>query len=147
MAYKYKFEKILSIKEREKDEAVNIYNQAVKRFEEAAQRLYDLLKQKEVAEAIQEQKLITGLSVQEIRHNQLLVENLKKVIDHQQQIVINTRNQMNFFQEKLKEKNIEVKKYEKIREKDFENYQLVEKFEDNKQMDEISLQQFMSKGN
>ena len=147
MAYKYKFEKILSIKEREKDEAVNIYNQAVKRFEEAAQRLYDLLKQKESAEAIQERKLITGLSVQEIRHNQLFVENLKKVIDHQQQIVINTRNQMNFFQEKLKEKNIEVKKYEKIREKDFENYQLVEKFEDNKQMDEISLQQFMSKGN
>ena len=147
MAYKYKFEKILSIKEREKDEAVNIYNQAVKRFEEAAQRLYDLLKQKESAEAIQERKLITGLSVQEIRHNQLFVENLKKVIDHQQQIVINARNQMNFFQEKLKEKNIEVKKYEKIREKDFENYQLVEKFEDNKQMDEISLQQFMSKGN
>lgn len=147
MAYKYKFEKILSIKEREKDEAVNIYNQAVKRFEEAAQRLYDLLKQKEAAEAIQERKLITGLSVQEIRHNQLFVENLKKVIDHQQQIVINARNQMNFFQEKLKEKNIEVKKYEKIREKDFENYQLVEKFEDNKQMDEISLQQFMSKGN
>jgi len=137
----------LSIKEREKDEAVNIYNQAVKRFEEAAQRLYDLLKQKESAEAIQERKLITGLSVQEIRHNQLFVENLKKVIDHQQQIVINARNQMNFFQEKLKEKNIEVKKYEKIREKDFENYQLVEKFEDNKQMDEISLQQFMSKGN
>ena len=96
---------------------------------------------------MQEQKLVSGLSVQEIRHNQLFVENLRKVIDHQQQIVINTRNQMNFFQEKLKEKNIEVKKYEKIKEKDFENYQLEEKFLDNKQMDEISLQQFMSKGN
>ena len=36
MAYKYKFEKILSIKEREKDEAVNIYNQAVKRFEDSS---------------------------------------------------------------------------------------------------------------
>ena len=147
MVYKYKFEKILSIKEREKDEAVNVYNQAVKRFEEAAKRLYDLLKQKEDAESMQEKKLLAGLSVQEIRHNQLFVENLKKVIDHQQQIVINTRNQMNFFQEKLKEKNIEVKKYEKIKEKDFENYQLEEKFLDNKQMDEISLQQFMSKGN
>lgn len=147
MGYQYKFEKILNIKEREQTEAVNRYNQATARFEEAAKKLYDLLKQKEELEALQEEKLLTGLSVIEMKQNQLFIGNLMKIIEHQQQIVMNTRNQMNFFQEKVKESTIEVKKYEKIKGKDFENYLLLEKFEDNKQMDEISLQQFMSKGN
>ena len=31
---------------------------------------------------------------------------------------MNARNQMNFYQEKLMQKNIEVKKYEKMKEKD-----------------------------
>lgn len=147
MGYQYKFEKILNIKEREQNEAVIRYNQAIARFEEAAKKLYDLLKQKEELEALQEEKLLTGLSVIEMRQNQLFIGNLMKIIEHQQQIVMNTRNQMNFFQEKVKESTIEVKKYEKIKEKDFENYLSLEKFEENKQMDEISLQQFMSKGN
>lgn len=147
MGYQYKFEKILNIKEREQSEAVNRYNQAIARFEEAAQKLYDLLKQKEDLEAAQQEKLLTGLSVIEMKQNQLFLGNLMKIIEHQQQIVMNTRNQMNFFQEKVRESTIEVKKYEKIKEKDFDNYLSLEKFEDSKQMDEISLQQFMSKGN
>lgn len=147
MGYQYKFEKILNIREREQSEAVNRYNQAIARFEEAAQKLYDLLKQKEDLESAQQEKLLTGLSIIEMKQNQLFLGNLMKIIEHQQQIVMNTRNQMNFFQEKVKESTMEVKKYEKIKEKDLENYLSLEKFEDSKQMDEISLQQFMSKGN
>lgn len=146
MQYQYKFEKILSIKEREKDEAFNVYNQAVKKFEEAAEKLYGLLKKKEDLESFQSARLVNGLPVQEMRHHQHFIFNLEKTISHTQQIVINARNHMNFYQEKLMEKNIEVKKYEKIKEKDFTNFTENMKQLEGKQMDDISIQQYMSRG-
>lgn len=147
MQYQFKFEKILVIKEREKDEALNIYSQAVKRFEEAAEKLYELLKKKEDLESHQSSRLVSGLPVQEIRHHQYFLQNLEKTISHYQQIVINARNHMNFYQEKLMEKNIEVKKYEKIKEKDLSKFTENQKQLEGKQMDDISIQQFMNRGN
>ena len=147
MQYQYKFEKILVIKEREKDEALNIYSQAVKRFEEAAEKLYELLKKKEDLESHQSSRLVSGLPVQEIRHHQYFLQNLEKTISHYQQIVINARNHMNFYQEKLMKKNIEVKKYEKIKEKDLSKFTENQKQLEGKQMDDISIQQFMNRGN
>ena len=76
------------------------------------------LKKKEDLESYQRSKLENGLSVQEIRHHQTFYYNLQKTIDHDQKMVVNARNQMNFYQEKLMQKNIEVKKYEMLKEKD-----------------------------
>lgn len=146
MQYQYKFEKILSIKEREKDEAFSVYNQAVKKFEEAAEKLYGLLKKKEDLESSQSERMINGMAVQEMRHHQHFIYNLEKTIKHYQQIVINARNHMNFYQEKLMEKNIEVKKYEKIKAKDFTSFTENMKQLEGKLMDDISIQQYMSRG-
>ncbi|MBU8877832.1 flagellar biosynthesis chaperone FliJ [Bacillus sp. FJAT-29790] len=147
MQYQFKFEKILTIKEREKDEAFNIYNQAVKRFEEAAEKLYEYLKKKEELEVYQSSRLVSGLPVQEIRHHQLFIHNLEKTINHYQQMVVNARHHMNYHQEKLMEKNIEVKKYVKIKEKDLTNFVEMTKQIEGRQMDDISIQQFMNRGN
>jgi len=146
MTYKYKFEKILTIKEREKEEVSATYNQAVKRFEEAAEKLYEVLKKKEDLEEFQLEKLATGLSVREIRHHQRFVGNLEKTIEHNQKMVVNARNTMGFYQEKLVEKNLEVKKYIKIKEKDFSKFRELEKASEAKQMDDISLQVYMQPG-
>ena len=78
----------------------------------------NLLKKKEDIENYQSARLVNGLPVQEIRHHQHFILNLQKTIDHYQKMVMNARNQMNFHQEKLMQKNIELKKYEKIKEKD-----------------------------
>ncbi|MFE7151723.1 flagellar export protein FliJ, partial [Heyndrickxia sporothermodurans] len=110
MKYQYKFEKILSLKEREKDEALSTYQKSVKRFENVAEELYQLLKKKEDLLDFQTSKLETGLSIQEIRHHQRFITNLEKSIKHYQDLVINARNQMNWYEQKLQEKNIEVKK-------------------------------------
>ncbi len=144
--YKYKFEKILTIKDKEKNDVRSKYNEAQKSFEQVAEKLYNLLKKKEELIDFQQKKLSTGLSVQDIRHNQLFMDNLEKLIDQCQKEVIQARNKMNLQQERLKEKNIEVKKYEKIKEKDLQKYLEVVKVVENKQMDEISIQQFLSKG-
>jgi flagellar protein FliJ len=147
MAYQFKFEKIMKLKEREKDEVLSTYNESVKRFEEAAESLFRSLKKKEDLESYQRSKLENGLSVQEIRHHQTFIHNLQKTIDHDQKVVVHTRNQMNFYQDKLLQKNIEVKKYEVLKEKGklvfLEELRQLEA----KQMDDISIQQYMHRGN
>ena len=146
MSYQYKFDKILTIKEKEKSDARAKYNEAQKSFEQVAEKLYNLLKKKEELIDFQQIKLSRGLSVQEIRHNQLFMGNLEKLIEQCQKEVMQARYKMNLQQDRLKEKNIEVKKYEKIKEKDLQKYLEVVKVAENKQMDEISIQQFLSKG-
>ncbi len=146
MAYKFKLEKIMNLKEREKDEVLSIYNDSVKKFEETAQKLYGVLKKKEDLEAYQSTKLVNGLSVQEIRHHQSFIVNLQKTIDHYQKMVMNARNQMLFYQDKLKQKNIEVKKYEILKEKDKLVFLEELKRVEDKQMDDISIQQYMHRG-
>ncbi|MDE5051496.1 flagellar export protein FliJ [Niallia taxi] len=146
MSYKFKFEKILTIKEREKDEASTDYNLAVKRFEDAAEKLYELLKRKEELEEYQSNKLVGGLSVQAIRHHQHFISNLAKMIEHSQQMVVNARNSMNYYQQKLVDKNLEVKKFVKIKEKDILHFINTEKALEAKQMDDISIQQYMQPG-
>jgi len=136
----------MTIKEREKDEASADYNQAVKRFEEAAEKLYELLKRKEELEEFQSNKLVSGLSVQSIRHHQHFINNLSKMIEHSQQMVVNARNSMNYYQQKLIDKNLEVKKFVKIKEKDLLQFIHTEKALEAKQMDDISIQQYMQPG-
>lgn len=146
MGYQFKFEKILSIREREKDEALSVYNESIKKFEEVAEKLYSLLKKKEDIENYQSSRLKEGLPIQEIRHHQQFIINIEKSIEHYQKMVMNARNRMNFYQEKLMEKNIEVKKYEKMKEKDALNFFKEMQMLENKQMDDISIQFYMNRG-
>ncbi|MFV2046518.1 flagellar FliJ family protein [Metabacillus sp. YM-086] len=53
---------------------------------------------------------------------------------------------MNEKQIKLMQKNIEVKKYEKLKEKQLEQYILATKHSENKQMDDLSIQSYMYRG-
>ncbi|TKC18658.1 flagellar export protein FliJ [Robertmurraya kyonggiensis] len=146
MSYQYKFARVLALKEREKEEAQSVYQDAVKKFEEVAERLYELLKKKEELEDFQASGLQGGLPILQIRHHQQFIGNLEKTIQHYQKMVINARNRMNLYQEKLMDKNIEVKKFEKIREKDFTHFMENLKATESKQMDDISIQHYMNWG-
>ncbi|MBN6887165.1 flagellar protein FliJ [Cytobacillus horneckiae] len=145
MPFNYKFDKLLAVRERQKEEALDMYNQSVKRFEETANKLYEILKKKEDLESYQSERLVVGLPVLEIRHHQQFVHNLEKTIDHYQKMVINARNQMNYYQDKLMETNTEVKKFEKMKEKSKLQYMAAEKLSEGRQMDDISIQQFMNR--
>lgn len=127
------------------DEAQVVYQDSVKKFEEAADRLYHLLKKKEDLESFQSDRLLGGLPVQEIRHHQQFIGNLEKSIAHYQKVVMNARSIMNFQQVQLMEKNQEVKKYEKIKEKDHLQFLADEKYAESKMMDEVSIQQYMNR--
>lgn len=145
--FRYKFEKILTVREKEKADAQAKYGEAVNKFEEIANKLYKLLKKKEDLLQYQQEKMLEGLSVNELRQHQVFLDNVEKTIAHCQQQVIAARQRMEAYQAVLIERNIEVKKYEKIKEKQFERHMEASKAEESIQMDDISIQTFLSKEN
>jgi flagellar protein FliJ len=147
MTYTFKFEKILTLKEREKEEVRESYRDSVEKFEKIAGKLYELLKKKEDLLNFQSEKMVSGLSVQDIRHNQNFITNIEKTIDYYQGLVIQARNRMNWHEQKLSEMNVEVKKYEKIRENDFNRYKEILHSSESRVLDELAVMQYTNKRN
>lgn len=136
--YKYRFGNILVIREQEKKESEMAYKEAVRNFEEIATKLYDLLKKKEDLLSFQQERLSIGASIDEIHHYARFIDSLEKTIADVQQKVIQARAKMNWHESKLLEKNLEVRKFEKMREKDFEAYQKEQIRLETIQLDELS---------
>ncbi len=146
MNYQYKFQRILTLKEKEKDEVQEMYRGSIEKFETVAGKLYEFLKKKETLELHQVDKLQGGLSVQDIRHHQQFITNLEKTISYYQDLVIQARNRKNWYEEKLVDMNVEVKKYEKMKEKDLERFLQDIQSMENKQLDEVSVVQYLKRG-
>ena len=120
--YNYRFEKILTVKDQEKTESELAFKESVQVFEEIATKLYDLLKKKEDLITFQQERLKVGSSIDEINHYSKFIDSMEKTIADVQQKVVQARAKMNWHEQKLLEKNLEVRKYEKMRENDFEQF-------------------------
>ncbi|MDF2945978.1 MAG: fliJ [Bacillales bacterium] len=147
MKFNYKFEKILNLKAQEKDSVLKQYEEAKSIFENVANKLYEYLLKKEELINTQENLLLDGLTIYEIKQQQLYIQNIEKLISDFQTRVIEARHNMQMQEQILIEKNIEVKKYEIMKDKSFVSYLEQIKLLENTQMDEISIQQHLNKAN
>ncbi|KYG89507.1 flagellar biosynthesis chaperone [[Bacillus] sp. KCTC 13219] len=138
MQYTYRFEKILVVREQEKNESEIAYKESVRVFEEVATRLYDLLKKKEDLISFQQERLTIGASIDEISHYANFIDSMEKTIADVQEKVVQARSKMNWHEQKLLEKNLEVRKFEKMREKDFDAFREEQNRIEAKQLDELS---------
>ena len=136
--YQYRFEKILVVKDQEKSEAELAFKEAVSVFEGIATKLYDLLKKKEDLISYQQERLKIGSSIDEIHHYSKFIDSMEKTIADVQQKVVQARAKMNWHEQKLLEKNLEVRKYEKMRENDFEQFKEDQQRIEAIQLDELS---------
>ncbi|MDW0109229.1 flagellar export protein FliJ [Sporosarcina aquimarina] len=146
-SYNYRFEKVLTFKEQEKNETQSAYKQSIESFEKVATELYDLLKKKENILDVQQKKMTKGFAVNEIHHYARFIESLEVKINSVQQQVIQARGKMNWYEERLLDKTIEVKKYEKMREKDHDAYQDELEHEEAQRLDELATQKFRKNEN
>lgn len=145
VAYEFKFAKVLTIREQEKSETELAYKESVSAFEKVATELYNLLKKREDTTETQNSLLVSGLSINNIHHYSNYIEGLQKRIDIIQKEVIQARSKMNWMEEKLLEKSLEVKKFEKIKEKDLEHFHQEQQRLETIQLDEISSLKFQNK--
>jgi len=144
-AYTFRFDQLLSIRGQEKSELEITYKESVRSFEEAATTLYELLKKKESTIAEQEQQMQTGFSIVEIHRYASFITGLEKSIDLYQQKVAAARTKMKWNEERLLEKSIEVKKYEKMKEKDQKLFQDEQIRLEAIRLDEMNSVRFQSK--
>ena len=145
--YQYRFEKVMTFKEQEKNETESAYKESIESFETIATQLYDLLKKKENVMEQQTEKMSIGFAVNEIHDYARFIESLEAKISSVQQQVITARGKMNWYEEQLLDKTIEVKKYEKMREKDREVYKDEMERKESEQLDELSTLRFRKNEN
>ncbi|MGG3738334.1 flagellar export protein FliJ [Aeribacillus pallidus] len=143
MSFQFRLEKVMAMKEKEQEKAQRDYQEAIEQFDKVATKLYELLKRKEDLETLQQKQLLSGMSVQQMKHHQQFIANLERSIDYFQGAVRNARTRMYWQEEQLKEKQIEVKKYEKVKEQEFKKFIEIEKQQDMREMDEISIFQYV----
>ncbi|WP_216827986.1 flagellar export protein FliJ [Alkalihalobacterium elongatum] len=145
MSFRYTLQKVLEIKENEKQASENEYSKATREFEDTATRLYDLLKKKEDLEAGCQQQMNEGIPVHQLQQHQTILMRLNVDIEKQQQSTNLARNLMYQKQKELVNASIELRKYEKMKELKYQEYIEEQKKLDNMRMDEISLQLYVNR--
>ncbi|MFC7372173.1 flagellar export protein FliJ [Fictibacillus iocasae] len=139
MAFQFKLEKVLMLKEKEKESFEEEYRQSVQAFEQAASELYSLLKRKEEIEEHADSQFHAKLYVNELQSTQRFLLSVEKKILLLQKKVQTAREQMAFAQEKLMYKAVEVKKYETLKSKQCSEFTALQLVNENKQNDEFSV--------
>lgn len=143
--YTYRFDNILSIREQEKQQTEAAYKESVRAFEEVATTLYDLLKKKEECITYQNERLAIGATIDEIHHFSTFINTLERSIAEVQQKVVQARTKMNWHEQKLLEKNLEIRKFEKMREKDFATFKTEQDKAEMLYLDELSSLMYSKK--
>lgn len=143
MSFQYSLQKVMEYKDREKNDAQKYYSEAVEQFESVATRLYEALKQKEELIESQALKLQQGLPIAEIQQNEEILAHLQNEINSLQWQTQRARKVMSDREKMSITKSIDHKKYEKMKELQYEQYVEDEKREELKFLDEISVQQFV----
>jgi len=143
--YAYRFEKILTIREQEKQQTEAAYKEAVRAFEEVATKLYDLLKKKEDLITYQNETLAVGSTIDQIHHFGTFIDSIERSIAEVQQKVVQARSKMNWHEQKLLEKNLEIRKFEKMREKDFTTFKNEQDRAEMLYLDELSSLMYSKK--
>ena len=87
----------------------------------------------------------TGFSIDEIHHYVRFIASLEKKIAEVQQKVMQARSKMNWYEDKLLERTIEVKKFEKMKEKDREHHRVEMEYREAIRLDELSTLSFRAR--
>ena len=135
-------EKILNVREKEKDDAQMEKNKAVESFEKVAQQLYKELKRKEEAESEFATAMKVSATITMIKEQSNYISLMNKNIYSLQLRVQQARQAMEEKQDALTEAYVEVKKIKRLIELRKEEVDELSRKQEMSLMDEISIRQF-----
>jgi flagellar protein FliJ len=142
MSFQFSMEKVLVVKQKEKESIENELGEAVQAFESIAEEIYSLLKRKEDVENLSNQQFQQRMVINDLQNTQRFLLSMTARIRDLQPILQRARERMQIIQQKLLQQTIEVKKYEKLKEKQIHAFELEQTLLENKQNDEFSLMRF-----
>lgn len=135
-------QKILQLRNEEKNRALLEQKKAMDHFEEVAKKLYTQLKTKENAES-KLNEYVKSEVIAKIREQTLYIDLLNRQINTLQREVQIARENMEQKRQIVTEKHVELKKIEKMIEKRMDQAKKEAALLEMKQMDEISLNRFI----
>ncbi|MFA9456093.1 flagellar export protein FliJ [Halalkalibacter sp. AB-rgal2] len=145
MSFQYTLQKVLELKQSQKNEFEAAYKDATDHFEKVATQLYHLLKKKEGLEEMARNQLQQGTSIKAIQFQETTLSQLEKEILILQQQTQQARLKMVNRQDQLMNATVEMKKYEKIKQREHEQYKEESKRIELLEMNELSIQAYANR--
>jgi flagellar protein FliJ len=130
MSFQFSMEKVLSFKQKEKESIELELGEAVQAFESIAE---------EDIENLSNQQFQQRIVVNDLQNTQRFLLSMSNKIKELQPVLQRARERMQVIQQKLLQQTIEVKKYEKLKEKQIHAYEMELTLYENKQNDEFSV--------
>ncbi|MBH0155883.1 flagellar export protein FliJ [Fictibacillus sp. 5RED26] len=142
MSFHFSMEKVLSVKQKEKESIEQELGEAVQAFESIAEEIYSLLKRKEDIENQSNYTFQQRIIVNDLQNTQRFLLSMTNKIKELQPLLQRARERMQVIQQRLLQQTIEVKKYEKLKERQLSAYKVEVASYENKQNDEFSVLRF-----
>lgn len=142
MSFHFSMEKVLSVKQKEKESIEQELGEAVQAFESIAEEVYSLLKRKEDIENQSNYTFKQKIVVNDLQNTQRFLLSMTNKIKELQPLLQRARERMQVIQQRLLQQTIEVKKYEKLKERQLSAYKVEVASYENKQNDEFSVLRF-----
>lgn len=139
MSFQFRFEKILTMKEKEKESALNEMNVARKTKELAEQQLLELVNRKERYLRDYQTSMRTSLTVTEIQEREQYLLFLNKQIERERTKVENLTRELALKNQLLLSKNQEEKMWSTWRDKSYDAYAENLKREEQSVLDEMAV--------
>lgn len=143
--YKYKMQGILNIKEKLENQAKQDFANANLKLLEEEELLANIIKRKE--EYLEEGKRLRMSVIDPValEKNKLAVEVLEDEREKQEREVVLARKNVEVQRKKMMDARTETKTYEKLKEKDFDEFMSEEGRKESKEIDELNSFRFAEK--
>ncbi|MCQ2008950.1 MAG: flagellar export protein FliJ [Sporolactobacillus sp.] len=145
MAFEYRFERVMKLAESEKQNLEAQYKRLFDDFERLARKLIELMDLKEKAQTDLQKQMSQAITIDQMKMGITDVNTMDSLIDVTNKRYIRAKVRLEDFQTRLQEKAMEVKKYEKMKEKQQMIYRRLMQKAEMKQMDEIASQRTVSR--
>ncbi|MET1247893.1 flagellar export protein FliJ [Sporolactobacillus sp. STCC-11] len=140
MAFDYRFERVMKLAESEKQNLEVQYKKLFDDFENLAHILINMVEEKQRVQTELQEQMSQAITIDQMKMGFSDVDKIDFLISETNKNYLNAKARLEAFQAELQEKAIEVKKYEKMREKQQVIYHKLINRAEMKQMDEIAGQ-------
>jgi flagellar FliJ protein len=141
MSFVYSFQKILDMKEKEKEQAEVNYSKSIRVLQQEQQRLDSLKSNKKYLE----ERMLQGeqnISLAELKTNYEYIGHLQRLITQANESKELAEKDVEAKQSILSERAIDQKIWEKLKEQSFEKYKEELRKKEQKELDEISVSRY-----
>ncbi|KQL58638.1 MULTISPECIES: flagellar export protein FliJ [Bacillaceae] len=142
MTFSFSLQQVMDVKKNEQIQAKKQVDLARDSFERTATSLYERLKEKETLEKSVQSNQALGMKVSECVQTALYLSQLEKVILKMKEETDHARMEMQKREEQFQFTARSHKQFERLKERQAQQYEQDERKREQQQMDEISVNQF-----